>query len=183
MRSGVWIALILALCTWGTCVNGRVSAQSETTGGLGGQVVDPSGGALDGATVTIVHVDTGFRRTVRWDADGRFSFPPLPPGLYGIEAEARAFEHVQQSVPVPLGRVETVALTLPIAGLTASVSVSAEPPALNTRNPNTTTTFNVAAIERLPNPGGDLTFPAQLAPGALMNTAGSGNDFAGGSSG
>jgi hypothetical protein len=40
------------------------------------------------------------------------------------------------------------------------------PPVLNTRNPNTTTTFNVAAIESLPNPGGDITFPAQLAAGA-----------------
>jgi hypothetical protein len=40
------------------------------------------------------------------------------------------------------------------------------PPVLNTRNPNTTTTFNVAAIESLPNPGGDITVPAQLAAGA-----------------
>jgi hypothetical protein len=183
MRTLVWLAVLIALSAWGTCVNGRVYAQSETTGGVGGQVLDPSGGVLDGATVTIVHVDTGFRRSVRSDADGRFSFPQLRPGLYRVEAEAPAFERVQQSVTVPLGRVETVVLTLPIAGLTASVSVSAEPPALNTRNPNTTTTFNAAAIERLPNPGGDITFPAQLAPGALMNTAGSGNDFAGGSSG
>ena len=90
---------------------------------------------------------------------------------------------MQQSVTVPLGRVETVTLTLPIAGLTSSVSVSAAPPVLNTRNPNTTTTFTAAAIERLPNPGGDITFPAQLAAGALMNTAGSGNDFVGGPNG
>src|SRR5580700_2732559 len=158
-------------------------AQSETTGGLAGQVVDSSGGAIGGATVTIVYVSTGFRRIVQADGDGRFSFPHVQPGLYRIDAGAPAFEHVQQSVAVPLGLVETVALTLPIAGLTSSVSVSAEPPALNTRNPNTTTTFNAAAIERLPNPSGDLTFPAQLAAGALMNTAGSGNDFVGSQSG
>ncbi len=160
-----------------------VFAQSETTGGLAGQVVDPSGGAISGAPVTVVYVATGFRRTVQSDADGRFSFPQVQPGLYRLEAAAPAFEHVQQSVAVPLGRVETVVLTLPIAGLTSSVSVSAESPVLNTRNPNTTTTFNAAAIERLPNPGGDLTFPAQLAAGVLMNTAGSGNDFVGGQNG
>ena len=181
--SRLWIALLIAFSAWGTCFNVPVSAQSETTGGLGGQVVDPSGGAIGGATVTIVRVETGFRRTVQSDADGRFSFPQVQPGRYRIQAEAPAFEHVQQSVTVPLGRVETVVLTLPIAGFTASVSVSAEPPVLNTRNPNTTTTFNVAAIERLPNPGGDITFPAQLAAGVLMNTAGSGNDFVGGPSG
>src|ERR1700688_765172 len=161
----------------------RISAQSDTTGGLSGQVVDSSGGAIGGATVTIVYVETRFRRTLQSDADGRFSFPHVQPGEYRVDAEAPAFEHVQQQVTVSLGRVETVVLTLPIAGLTSSASVSAEPPVLNTRNPNTTTSFNAAAIERLPNPGGDITFPAQLAAGALMNTAGSGNDFVGGPSG
>jgi len=35
----------------------------------------------------------------------------------------------------------------------------------------------------LPNPGGDLTYPLQFAPGALINTAGSSNDFVGSSNG
>src|SRR6202165_882041 len=120
-----------------------VVAQSETTGALGGQVVDRSGGSISGATVTIIHLDTGFRRTVQSDVEGRFSFPHVQPGLYRVEAEAPAFERVQQSVTVLLGRAESVMLTLPIAGVTESVNVSAEPLILNTRNPNTTTTFNV----------------------------------------
>src|ERR1017187_3491031 len=31
-------------------------------------------------------------------------------------------------------------------------------------------------LEDLPNPGGDLTYPLQFSPGALINTAGRGND-------
>src|SRR6202521_99689 len=178
-----WTLLFMAACAFSASFSVRDSAQSDTTGALGGQVVDRSGGAIGGATVTIIHLDTGFRRTVRSDIEGRFSFPQVQPGRYRIQAEAPAFEQVQQLVTVPLGRTETVTLTLPIAGLTASVNVSGEPPMLNTGNPNTMTTFAVAAIESLPNPGGDLTFPAQLAAGALMNTAGSGNDFVGGPSG
>ena len=38
-------------------------------------------------------------------------------------------------------------------------------------------------LEDLPNPGGDLTYPLQFSPGALINTAGSGNDFVGGTNG
>src|ERR1700680_4940584 len=182
-RTWRWALLFVAASALSIGFSVRASAQSETTGALGGQIVDRSGGSIGGATVTIIHLDTGFRRTVRSDIEGRFSFPHVQPGLYRAEAEAPAFERVQQSVTIPLGRTETVTLTLPIAGFTESVSVSAEPPVLNTRNPNTTTTFNVAAIERLPNAGGDLTFPAQLAAGALMNTAGSGNDFVGGQNG
>ncbi|HWW88551.1 MAG TPA: carboxypeptidase-like regulatory domain-containing protein [Vicinamibacterales bacterium] len=164
-------------------LSGRSAAQSDTTGGLSGQVLDPSGGAIGGARVTILSVDTGFRRTLRGDEDGRFSFPHVQPGEYRVEAEAPAFEHIQRSVTVALGRVQTLTLMLPVAGVATSVSVSAEPPILDTANPNTTTTFNVKAIEALPNPGGDITFPAQLSAGALMNTAGSGNDFVGGPSG
>jgi hypothetical protein len=48
-------------------------------------------------------------------ADGRFSFPQLQPGLYRVEADAPVFEHVQQSVTVRLGRVETVTLSPSIA--------------------------------------------------------------------
>jgi carboxypeptidase family protein len=103
-----------------------VAAQSETTGALAGQIVDPSRGAISGATVIIIHVETGFRRRVQSDVEGRFSFPHVQPGLYRIDAEAPAFDRLQQSVTVPLGRTETVTLTLHIAGLSESVSVSAE---------------------------------------------------------
>src|SRR5712692_9420345 len=132
-----WTLRFLVASTLSASFFVRASAQSDTTGALGGQVVDRSGAAISGATVTIIHVDTGFRRAVQSDVEGRFSFPHVQPGLYRVEAEAPAFERVQQSVTVPLGRAETVTLRLPIAGLTASVSVSAEPPMLNTRNPNT----------------------------------------------
>ncbi len=43
-------------------------------------------------------------------------------------------------------------------------------------NANTSTTLEAKTIASLPNPGQDLTYVAQFAPGALMNTAGSSND-------
>ena len=49
--------------------------------------------------------------------------------------------------------------------------------------PNTSTTLDAPALEDLPNPGGDLTYPLQFAAGALINTAGSGNDFVGSTNG
>src|ERR1700680_3430827 len=113
-----WPLLFVAASALSAGFSVRVSAQSETTGALGGQVVDRSGGAISGATVTIIHVDTGFRRAVQSDVEGRFSFPHVQPGPYRVEAEAPAFQRVRQSVTVPLGRTETVTLTLPIAGIT-----------------------------------------------------------------
>jgi hypothetical protein len=175
--------VVLFLSTGPSIAAARPPPQSETTGALTGQVQDPAGGGIGGATIAVVSVQTGFRRTARADGQGRFSFPHLQAGPYRLDATAPQFDHTQLSVTVLLGRVQTVVVTLPVAGVVTSVQVSAEPPTLDTANPNTTTTFTAKALDRLPNPGGDLTFPAQLAAGALMNTAGSGNDFVGGPSG
>src|ERR1700730_16546511 len=79
-------------------------AQSETTGAVGGQVIDSTGGAVSGASVTIIYVQTGFRRTVQSDREGRFSFPHLQPGPYRVQSVAPGFEPLQQPVTVPLGR-------------------------------------------------------------------------------
>ncbi len=47
---------------------------------------------------------------------------------------------------------------------------------MSLENPNTSTTLEAKTIKNLPNPGQDLTYVAQFAQGALMNTAGSSND-------
>ena len=61
--------------------------------------------------------------------------------------------------------------------------MTGQAPLINPANPNTSTTLNARALEDLPNPGGDMTYPLQFAAGALINTAGSGNDFVGGTNG
>ena len=47
---------------------------------------------------------------------------------------------------------------------------------MSLENANTSTTLEAKTIKSLPNPGQDLTYVAQFAEGALMNTAGSSND-------
>ena len=54
---------------------------------------------------------------------------------------------------------------------------------LNPENANTSTTLTARVLEDLPNPGGDLTYPLQFAAGELVNTAGSDNNFVGGTNG
>ena len=82
-----------------------------------------------------------------------------------------------------LGQKQTVIFTLKVARSKETVEVSSEAPLINPANANTSTTLNAPALENLPNPGGDLTYPLQFAAGALINTAGSGNDFVGGTNG
>src|SRR6202048_672600 len=159
-------------------------AQGETTSAIIGQVSDASGAAVPGATVTATHKETGLRRSASTDDSGRFNFPQLKPGTYSVKVEAEGFETQQNdAVSSALGQKQTVDFRLKIAESNQTVEVSSETPILNPENANTSTSLNARAMENLPNPGGDLTYPLQFAAGALINTAGSGNDFVGGTNG
>jgi hypothetical protein len=159
-------------------------AQGETTSAIVGQVSDASGAAVPGATITIHNTETGLRRTVTTDDSGRFDFTQLKPGTYTVRVEAQGFEAQQNdAVTSGLGQKQTVNFILEIALATEHIEVSGEAVILSPENANTSTTLNAPALENLPNPGGDLTYPLQFATGALINTAGSGNDFVGGTNG
>ena len=159
-------------------------AQGETTSAIVGQVRDTTNAVVPGATVTIANPETGLRRSAKTDDAGRFNFPQLKPGAYSVKVEAQGFEPRQNdNVVSGLGQKQTVDFTLKVARSNETVEVSSEAPLINPENANTSTTLNTPALEDLPNPGGDLTYPLQFAPGALINTAGSGNDFVGGTNG
>ena len=159
-------------------------SQGETTSAIVGQVTDATSAAIPGALITITNRETGLQRHATADEQGRFNFPQLKPGAYSVKAEAAGFDPQQNdNVLSGLGQKQTVDFTLKVAKSQQTVEVSGEFPLINSENANTLTNLNASALENLPNPGGDLTYPLQFAAGALVNTAGSGNDFVGGTNG
>src|SRR6202158_4626888 len=163
---------------------GATFAQGETTSEIIGQVSDASGAAVPRATVTVTNKETGLRRSASTDQSGRFNFPQLKPGAYSVKVEAEGFEPLQNDgVSASLGQKQTVDFIVRVAQAKESIEVRSEAQILNPENANTSTTLNARALEDLPNPGGDLTYPLQFAAGALVNTAGSGNDFVCGTNG
>src|SRR3984893_4331645 len=159
-------------------------AQGETTSAIVGQVTDATNAAIPGATVTITNRAISLQRGAKADNEGRFNFPQLKPGTYSVRVEAEGFDPQQNdNVFSGLGQKQTVNFTLKVAQSNQTVEVSGTAPLINPENPNTSTNLNAPALEDLPNPGGDLTYPLQFAAGALVNTAGSGNDFVGGTNG
>jgi hypothetical protein len=177
----LWLAALFLLCL---LAPKHMRGQGETTSAISGLVADETGLAIADANVTLASEDTGQRRTLETDKAGRFNFPQLKPGIYSVEVTAAQFQPQRKSpVTAPLGRTETVNFTLRIQSIEQNVTVTTETAPLNTQNPNTSSTLTARALEDLPNPGGDLTYPLQFAAGALINTAGSSNDFVGGSNG
>ena len=159
-------------------------AQGETTSAISGSVTDRTGSPVAGASISLAGTDTGVKRGSETDGNGHFGFPLLKPGAYTVQVSAPGFEE-QRSRPISaaLGSTQSIDFVLEIQSLKQTVVVAGEAPLLNTENPNTSTSLSTRALEDLPNPGGDLTYPLQFAVGALINTAGSGNDFVGGTNG
>jgi hypothetical protein len=176
----VLISVILFLCFLPATALG----QGETTSAIVGQVSDATHALVPGANVTTTNRETGLTRKVKTDAAGRFNVPQLIPGTYSVLVEAQGFQPQRQdNVFSGLGQKQTVDFTLAVAQSNETVEVSSQAPLLNPENANTSTTVGAPVLENMPNPGGDLTYPLQFTPGALINTAGSGNDFVGGSNG
>ena len=165
-------------------LSAQALGQGETTSAIVGEVKDVTNAVVTRATVTITNHETGLKRSARTDDAGRFNFPQLKPGTYSVKAEALGFESQQNdNVVSGLGQKQTVDFTLKITRSNEVVEVNSEAPLINPENANTSTILNAPALENLPNPGGDLTYPLQFSPGALINTAGSSNDFVGGTNG
>jgi hypothetical protein len=162
---------------------GKAFGQGETTSAIVGQVTDATGAVVAGASITATNQENGLKRSAKTDDAGRFNFPQLKPGAYAVKVEAHGFQPKQDNVTSGLGQKQTVNFRLKVAQSDQSVEVTSEAPLINTATANTTTTLSTRALEDLPNPGGDLTYPLQFAAGALINTAGSGNDFVGSSNG
>ena len=129
------------------------------------------------ATVTATDVDTKATRTGETDTAGHFLFSQVNPGVYQVTVRATGFaESTSAAIAVSVGQTAALNFSLRVQSSTQTVEVTAQQGLLSLNNPNTTTTIEAKTIKSLPNPGQDLTYLAQFAQGALMNTAGSSND-------
>jgi hypothetical protein len=152
-------------------------AQSLTTGAVAGTVTDPSGAAVQGANVTLKNDATGVTTTVISNATGAYRFQFLNPGNYTVTVQMSGFSvSAPQAATVAVGQASTVNVQLQVAATTTTVEVSGVGSVIQTENGNVATTISPEIVSNIPNPGNDLTYYVQLAPGATMNTqAGYGN--------
>jgi hypothetical protein len=156
----------------------QLAAQgSLTSGDITGTVIDPSGAAVPNASVTLTSKDTGVTQTATTNSTGSYRFALLNPGRYTVAATSPGFQAGNpELVTVAIGETSTVNVTLTVAATTTTVEVTAGGNAVQTENGNISTNITPEQITNIPNPGNDLSYFVQNAPGATMNTqAGYGN--------
>src|SRR6266404_72772 len=152
------------------------AAQSLVSGDVTGIVSDPSGAIVPNVTTTLKNNGTGQTQTTTTNASGVYRFSFVEPGVYTVTVNAPGFQNAERTVHVVVGQATTNNVQLAVAGTSQTVEVTAEGAVIQTQNGNISTTFTPEQVALVPNPGNDLSYIVQSAPGAVMNTqAGFGN--------
>ena len=146
-------------------------AQSVVTGGISGVVTDPTGAVIVGATVNLKNNATGESFTTTTGTSGSFQFTLLKPGTYVVSASQSGFKQTTESVEVLLGQTIAANLKMEIGSGAVTVEVTAQGALLQTEDANISSNFDTKMIQNVPNPGGDITYVAQSAPGVTMNNS------------
>lgn len=176
MRKFVVCFIALLLC------GAHTVAAQETTGTLGGRVVDAQGLPVPGATVT-ASGSQGERVAVT-DSDGRFSIPFLTPGAYDVRVELQGFRTVEQkAVAVSLGQTVNLPVTLSVGALTETVQVTGASPVVDTTTTTSGANISSSLLQQVPV-GRTVSDTLYLAPGVSSSgSAGAANPSISGGSG
>ena len=103
-----------------------VAAWSVVGGSISGTVKDPSGGAIPGASVTLVNLDLTTQYKTTTDAQGAYSFPDLPVGRYELTAIATGFKALKRTgLVVDTDAALKVNLSLELGEQSETVTVAA----------------------------------------------------------
>src|SRR5207302_427876 len=90
------------------------------TSSLRGTVMDPKGGVIPGATVTLKNASQGFSREAKTDDRGEYQFQQVPPSTYDVTATAANVGTVSKKVQLLVSTPATLDLTVKV---TASTTV------------------------------------------------------------
>jgi outer membrane receptor for ferrienterochelin and colicin len=122
---GVRMRLKVLLAVLSLALTAGVAAAQVPTGMIAGRVLDQSGQAVPGVTVTASSTSLQGERTAVTSGVGDYALPLLPPGTYEVRFELTGFDTVTRTLAVAPTQTVSADVTLAVAGLTDTVTVTA----------------------------------------------------------
>ena len=148
----------------------QVLAQVDQ-GAITGSVTDTTGGAIRGATTTLVDQDTNLSFTRMTDSSGSYRFSPIKIGRYTLTVSAPNFSTFkQENIRVDVSQIVGLNISLK-PGATESVTVTSAPE-LQIEDASTGQVFNTSQLEDLPILDRNYLFLAQLTTGVAAPNQG-----------
>ncbi len=157
----------LALAAMGVCLHG------QNVSDLSGLIRDPSGAAIQHASVSVVQDETGFRRSASSLSNGVYLIASLQPGSYKVTVKKEGFQTIVQfGVKVDVAQPTRLDFTLPIGSMHETITVESPPAEMHgTEDASVGTLVGRDWIERLPLNGRGLLSLMELAPGTVVTPA------------
>jgi Carboxypeptidase regulatory-like domain len=120
-------------------------------GTISGIVTDPSGSTISGATVTVTNSATGTQNSTVTTGSGAYTVPELAAGVYAVTVDVPGFTRlIRNGITVSVGQTASVPLQLQMGQATASVTVTADAPLLQTDNPQNNVQVTARDMNELP---------------------------------
>ena len=168
-RSRLRAAALLLLIVF---VVGASSTSAQTVGAsVGGVVTDPSGARLPGVTVTVTNKANGATQTFVTGLEGNYRAVALQPGPYTITAELQGFTAQNRSVTLTVGADSVVDLSLSLATVQESVTVTGTAAAISVTKAELSSVVLPSQVESLPTLGRNFLELAQLLPGSAPDNS------------
>ena len=140
---------------------------------LRGRITDSQGAAISGATVTVKQTGTNLTRVAHTDSLGQYLISNLPAAAYEVTIEQTGFANQQRTnLVLQVGEEGTLDITLQVAGVQQSVTVSSEAAEVETQH---TIGMNISTkeVDELPTFNRSFSDLAQLTPGVSSMGTGS----------
>jgi hypothetical protein len=163
------LLFLLLGCTLALCVSPALYGQA--TGSFSGTVLDKSGSAVSGATVTATNQGTGVARAAKTDDTGHYVIPLLPASIYTVRVEFTGFQPSEsKNLRLQVDEARELDFNLAPATQTTTVEVTSDAVAVETSNPSLGQVINAEQVSQLPLNGRDFVQLATLAPGTTQET-------------
>jgi hypothetical protein len=143
----------------------------QQSAALTGMVADSSGASVPGATVTVIDSQRGTKLTTTTDGRGEYVFPQIAPGdNYEITVTKQGFkETIQRRLTLQVAQSAKIDLTMDIGNVSESVTVSSDPPQLDTQTSSMGQVISGQTVENLPLNGRSTFRLIALTPGVTFS--------------
>jgi hypothetical protein len=139
---------------------------ADPTGTIAGNVSDPTGAAVAGASVVATNTNTGVVLRTASAADGGYVFPLVPVGVYNVAVEVTGFQRYEQrGIEVRTDQASTVPVALQIGSSTQQITVQANSEMVQTQSGAISQVVNRQNIVELPLNGRNAAALILLTPG------------------
>jgi Carboxypeptidase regulatory-like domain len=144
------------------------------TGSISGYVLDPSGKAIPGASVTLEDAARSLTRSLQTSAAGYYEFDTLPPAQYRLSVNAASFAQMTtQPVRVEVDQRVRLDLHTTLAGRGEHIAVTARAAGTNHDSSELGAVLDQSLVEGLPLNERDFLQLALLLPGTTTPVEGS----------